>query len=89
MMLQNNFFQDLFYRIESILKQFVDVDHLLSLCVKIPKSDNFKSAEGKINKVSVVVLVILVSCYSSAFPCQNLYHKVRDGQGLGPLCLYI
>ena len=41
----------MFYRIGSILKQFVDVDHLLSLCVKIPKCDSFKTAESKITKV--------------------------------------
>ena len=44
-------FQNMFYSIESILKQFLDVDHLLSLCIKIPKNENIKSAESKITKV--------------------------------------
>ena len=45
----------MFYMIGSILKQFVDVDHLLSLCVKIPKCDSFKTAESKITKVRLLM----------------------------------
>ena len=44
----------MFYNIESVLKQFLDVDHLLSLCVQIPKSDNVRAAESKITKVYFV-----------------------------------
>ena len=52
-MFNNNYTQDLFYNIESILKRFLDIDHLLSLCVQIPKCDTIKSAESKITKVCV------------------------------------
>ncbi|CAI8042288.1 MutS protein homolog 4 [Geodia barretti] len=41
----------MFYSVESVLGQFLDVDHLLSLCIKIPKNDNMKTAESKITKV--------------------------------------
>jgi DNA mismatch repair protein MSH4 len=41
----------MFYSIESIIKRFVDVDDLLSLCVQIPRCDSIKSAESKITKI--------------------------------------
>ena len=54
----------MFYKVEFILKQFLDVDHLLPLCIKIPKRDNIKLAENKITKVcfsySTVTLVELI-----------------------------
>ena len=45
--------QDMFYSVETVLKRFLDVDHLLSLWVQIPKHDNIKAAESKITKVIV------------------------------------
>lgn len=44
--------QEMFYSVESILKRFLDIDHLLSLCVQVSKHDNIKAAESKITKVS-------------------------------------
>ena len=43
--------QDMFYSVESVLKRFLDVDHLFSLCVQVTKQDNIKAAESKITKV--------------------------------------
>ena len=39
---------ELFHGLQSILTQFVDVEHLLSLCVQIQKQENEKSSESKI-----------------------------------------
>ena len=44
--------QEMFYSVESILKRFLDIDHLLPLCVQVAKHDNIKAAESKITKVS-------------------------------------
>lgn len=43
--------EDMFYNVESVLKRFLDVDHLLSLCVQIPKHDSVKVAESRITKI--------------------------------------
>ena len=56
--------QVMFYSVESVLGQFLDVDHLLSLCIKIPKNDNMKTAESKITKVCYSYCLI-VRMYST------------------------
>ena len=44
--------QEMFYSLEAILKRFLDVDHLMSLCVQIPKYESVKTAENKISQAS-------------------------------------
>ena len=44
-MIQN---EDLFYGLKSILTQFVDIEHLLSLFVQLNKCENAKDSESKI-----------------------------------------
>ena len=44
--------QEMFYSLEAILKRVLDVDHLMSLCVQIPKYESLKTAENKISQVS-------------------------------------
>ncbi|GAB1599457.1 mutS protein homolog 4 [Argonauta hians] len=43
--------EDLFYNLQSILKRFLDVDHLLSLCVQMPKQETIRTAESKITNI--------------------------------------
>ncbi|XP_022081598.1 mutS protein homolog 4-like isoform X1 [Acanthaster planci] len=40
-----------FYNLQSVLTRFLDVDHLLSLCIQIPKQETVKTAEAKITNV--------------------------------------
>ncbi|XP_014778440.1 mutS protein homolog 4 [Octopus bimaculoides] len=43
--------EDLFFNLQSILKRFLDVDHLLSLCVQMPKQETIRTAESKITNI--------------------------------------
>ena len=41
----------MFYSIQTAVSRFLDLDHLLSLCVQIPKQESIKTAESKITNV--------------------------------------
>ncbi|PVD38561.1 hypothetical protein C0Q70_01177 [Pomacea canaliculata] len=43
--------EEVFYNLKGVLSKFLDVDHIISLCVQIPKNDNVKTAESKITTV--------------------------------------
>ncbi|XP_019619725.1 PREDICTED: mutS protein homolog 4-like [Branchiostoma belcheri] len=43
--------EELFYNLQSVVSRFLDVDHLLSVCVQIPKQESVKTAESKITNV--------------------------------------
>ncbi|XP_013406219.1 mutS protein homolog 4 [Lingula anatina] len=43
--------EELFYNLQSVLSRFMDIDHLLSLCVQLPKQETLKTAENKITNV--------------------------------------
>ncbi|XP_077981944.1 mutS protein homolog 4-like [Glandiceps talaboti] len=40
--------EEMFYNLQSVLSRFLDVDHLLSLCVQIPKHETIKTADSRI-----------------------------------------
>ncbi|WAQ95739.1 MSH4-like protein, partial [Mya arenaria] len=42
---------EVFYNLQAVISRFLDVDHLLSLCVQVPKQENIKTAENKITNV--------------------------------------
>ncbi|XP_065888856.1 mutS protein homolog 4-like isoform X2 [Dysidea avara] len=42
---------DLFFNIQAVISRFLDVDHLISLCVQIPKHETVKTAENKITHI--------------------------------------
>lgn len=44
-----------FTHIVSVLKRFLDVDHLISLIVAVPKRDTQKTAESTIINVSLLI----------------------------------
>ncbi|XP_074639659.1 mutS protein homolog 4-like [Acropora palmata] len=43
--------EDLFYGLQAVIGRFLDVDHLTSMCVQIPKQETVKTAESKITTV--------------------------------------
>ena len=43
--------EEIFYNLQSVVVRFLDIDHLLSLCVQIPKEETVKIAESKITNV--------------------------------------
>ena len=43
--------EELFYNLHTIIGRFLDTEHLLSMCVQIPKQENVRTAEAKINNI--------------------------------------
>ncbi|XP_073245789.1 mutS protein homolog 4-like [Porites lutea] len=43
--------EELFHGLQSVIGRFLDVDHLTSMCVQIPKQETVKTAESKITTV--------------------------------------
>ena len=41
--------EDMFYSIQAVIGRFLDLDHLLSMLVQIPKQETVKTAESKIS----------------------------------------
>ena len=40
--------QEMFWSLQSVLGRFLDIDHLITACVQIPKQDTLKTAENRI-----------------------------------------
>ncbi|XP_022793789.1 mutS protein homolog 4-like [Stylophora pistillata] len=43
--------RELFYELQSVIGRFLDIDHLTSMCVQLPKQETVKTAESKITTV--------------------------------------
>lgn len=43
--------EELFYELQSVIGRFLDIDHLTSMCVQLPKQETVKTAESKITTV--------------------------------------
>ncbi|KAL5005729.1 hypothetical protein ScPMuIL_016887 [Solemya velum] len=43
--------EEIFYNLQSVIDRFLDISHLLSLCVQIPKQETVKTAESKISSI--------------------------------------
>ncbi|XP_027047285.1 mutS protein homolog 4-like [Pocillopora damicornis] len=43
--------EELFYGLQSVIGRFLDIDHLTSMCVQLPKQETVKTAESKITTV--------------------------------------
>jgi len=43
--------EDLFQGIRTVLGRFIDVDHLLSMCVQVPKEETLKTTDSRITTV--------------------------------------
>jgi len=43
--------EDLFQGIRAVLGRFLDVDHLLSMCVQVPKEETLRTTDNRITTV--------------------------------------
>lgn len=41
----------MFDNIQTVIARFLDIDHVLSMCVQIPKQETLKTAEANINNI--------------------------------------
>ncbi|XP_075918904.1 mutS protein homolog 4-like, partial [Petromyzon marinus] len=65
--------EDNFYRMQAAISQFLDVDHLLSMLIQIPKTETLRTAESKINyAIHLKHVLELVSPLQRALsPCKT------------------
>jgi len=43
--------EELFQGLRSVLARFLDVDHLLSMCVQVPKEETLKTTDNRITTI--------------------------------------
>ncbi|XP_046376598.2 mutS protein homolog 4-like isoform X1 [Haliotis rufescens] len=43
--------EEIFLNLQSVVSRFLDIDHLISLCVQLPKQETLKTAESKITNI--------------------------------------
>ena len=43
--------EQIFYNLDAVIGRFLDIDHILSQCVQLPKQNTVKTAENKITYV--------------------------------------
>ncbi|XP_033098705.1 mutS protein homolog 4-like [Anneissia japonica] len=73
--------EELFYNLQTVLARFLDIDHLLSQCVQIPKTETVKTAEQKITTVILLkhTLELVGPLRTTLEGCNNrllqAYHK--------------
>ncbi|XP_072181746.1 mutS protein homolog 4-like [Diadema setosum] len=79
--------EERFYNLQSVLSRFLDVDHLLSLCIQIPKQESVKSAEQKITNIIYLkhtlelVEPLQIALDSAQTKLLQAYHKsLQDGR---------
>lgn len=65
--------EEVFYNLQTVISRFLDVDHLLSLCVQIPKQETVKTAESKLTNIIYLKHTIeLVEPFHEALrDCEN------------------
>ncbi|GFQ66206.1 mutS protein homolog 4 [Trichonephila clavata] len=65
--------EELFYDLKSVIGKFVDTEHLLSLCIQIPKEENVRSCEQKIANVICMkhTLELVKPLRNCLEPCSN------------------
>lgn len=78
----NNSIQNCYF--QSVIGKFVDTEHLLSLCVQIPKEENVRNCEQKIANViclkhALELVKPLRDCLSTCTnPLFQTYHQVSN-----------
>ncbi|CAL1543667.1 unnamed protein product, partial [Lymnaea stagnalis] len=50
--------EDLFHNVQSLISKFVDIGHIVSICVQIPKQETVRTAESKLNCVILLKHVL-------------------------------
>ncbi|XP_078734936.1 mutS protein homolog 4 [Lampetra fluviatilis] len=65
--------EDNFYRVQAAISQFLDVDHLLSMLIQIPKTETLRTAESKINYAVHLkhVLELVAPLQRALSPCKT------------------
>lgn len=66
-----------FYAIQTAVSHFLDLDHLLSLCVQIPKQESMKTAESKITNILLLKhsLELVEPLREALVDCENTLFK--------------
>ncbi|XP_035824498.1 mutS protein homolog 4 [Aplysia californica] len=76
--------EDIFFGLQSVLSKFVDIGHIISVCVQIPKQETLRSAESKLNCVIALkhVLQLVEPLKEHLSYCENkmlkMYYKALD-----------
>ncbi|XP_076454636.1 mutS protein homolog 4-like [Babylonia areolata] len=65
--------EEVFYNLQGVMSKFLDVDHLISHCVQIPKVDSVKVAESNINTVICLkhILALVPVLHEFLKDCEN------------------
>ena len=73
-----------------VIERFLDIDHLLFLCIQIPKQETIKTAENKITNVIYLkhTIELIPSLKCALGDCENplfkAYYKVMHEDVKGP-----
>lgn len=64
---------EVFYNLQAVISRFLDIDHLLSLCVQVPKHENVKTAENKITNMMYLkhTLELVAPLKEALANCEN------------------
>lgn len=79
--------EDLFDNIQTVIARFLDIDHVLSMCVQIPKQETLKTAEANINNIIYLkhILELVDPLRNALSNCENrlmkhFYKSLDDGR---------
>lgn len=76
--------EDVFDNIQTVIARFLDIDHVLSMCVQIPKQETLKTAEANINNIIFLkhILELVDPLRNALSNCENRlmkhYYKVHS-----------
>ena len=65
--------EQIFYNLEAVISRFLDIDHILSQCVQVPKQENVKIAENKISNMMYLkhILELVEPLREALGDCEN------------------
>ncbi|XP_059143835.1 mutS protein homolog 4-like, partial [Physella acuta] len=65
--------EEVFFNLQRVISKFVDIGHVVSMCVQIPKTESVKTAESKLNCVIVLkhVLELVEPLKETLSYCEN------------------
>uniref|UniRef100_K1PAT4 MutS-like protein 4 n=1 Tax=Magallana gigas TaxID=29159 RepID=K1PAT4_MAGGI len=79
--------EDVFDNIHTVIARFLDIDHVLSMCVQIPKQETLKTAEANINNIIYLkhILELVDPLRNALSNCENrlmkhFYKSLDDGR---------
>lgn len=67
----------MFENIQTVIARFLDIDHVLSMCVQIPKQETLKTAEANINNIIYLkhILELVDPLRNALSNCENRLMK--------------